>query len=111
MNARRSAHPGSWATSGLRGQRAKFRPAGARLGFADPDWLVSISVSLTLGLLLLPWVRRDGEINWICAVAVVILVLPFWLLVVCGIYQRLRSILRASLGRAPRDHDRQEKSR
>jgi uncharacterized membrane protein YcjF (UPF0283 family) len=86
----------------------QIRRLRTRAGFADPDWLVGISVCLVLGLLLLPLARRNDWIGWGCAVTSAILILPFVLLVVCGAYQRIKDLLIPSEDETARHRDCEE---
>ncbi len=65
----------------------------SRAGFADPDWLVGISICLVLGMLILPFASRDDLIGWIRAILSPILILPFVFIIVLGVYQRIRDLL------------------
>jgi hypothetical protein len=60
-----------------------------RAGFADPHWLVAISICLAMGIVILPLARRHDWLGWVCVVGSLILILPFLLLIIRGSYERI----------------------
>ncbi len=69
-----------------------------RSGFADPDRLVGISICLICGMVIPPLGRREGWVGWGCIVASFVLILPFVMLIIVSVFDRIRDAVRFKSG-------------
>ena len=61
-------------------------------------------------MLILPFGRRADWIGWVCIVASFVLLIPFTLLIIVGVYDRIREMLRAPIEEMEPQDEREDAS-